>query len=83
MLPLRPLFLEPTYSKVGEDYDAIYAYNPNAVVNFLRYRGFAILDLRPITMRIFRLPTSDVEIVLALKLDTLINSPLDSTIPSW
>lgn len=58
-----------SYSKVGEDYDALYAYNPEAVVNFLWSRGFAILDLRSIPTRIFRLPTSVVEIVLALKLD--------------
>jgi hypothetical protein len=58
-----------SYSKVGEDYDALYAYNPDAVVNFLRSRGFAILDLRLIPTRILRLPTSDVEIFLALKLD--------------
>lgn len=68
MLPLNPVFLEPDYSRVGEDYDATYAYDPNAVVNFLRSRGLKILDLRPMPTRIFRFPTSDVEIILARKI---------------
>lgn len=64
---LRPILIIPDYSKVGEDYDAIYAYNPNAVVNFLRSRNFRIVDLRPMPIRIFRLPTPDVGIILARK----------------
>lgn len=67
MLPLRPIFLEPDYNLVGEDFDAIYAYNPNALVNFLRSRDFEIIDLRPLPARVFRLPTSDVEAIIARK----------------
>lgn len=67
MLPLRPFFLKPDFNNLGEDYDAVYAYNPNAVVNFLRSRGFKIVDLRPIPIRIIHHPTPDVEIILARK----------------
>jgi len=66
-LPLRPLHLEPDYDQLGEDYDAVYAYNPNALVNFLRSRGFKVFDLRPFPIRVIRLPTEDVEITVARK----------------
>jgi SAM-dependent methyltransferase len=66
-LRLRSIYLEPDYTQIGEDYDATYAYNPNAVVNFLRSRFFKIVDLRSFPSRIYRLPTIDVEIIIARK----------------
>lgn len=70
ILSLNPVFLDPDLSKVGGDYDAIYAYDPNEVINFLRSRGLKVLDLKPFPIRIFRLPTSDVEIILIRKTGT-------------
>ncbi len=66
-LHLRPVYLEPNYAQIGEDYDATYAYNPNALVNFMRSCGFKIVDLRGLPTRIYRLPTLDVEIIIARK----------------
>jgi hypothetical protein len=66
-IPLRSYSIEPDYDFKGQDYDATYAYDPIAVVNFLRSHDFKIVDLKPMPMRILRLPTSSFEIILACK----------------
>jgi ubiquinone/menaquinone biosynthesis C-methylase UbiE len=65
---LRSHYIEPDYNFIGQDYDATYAYDPVAVVNYLRSHGFKIIDLKPMPARILRLPTHDVEIILACKI---------------